>query len=108
MTSPTSSIPRFDEDAVCSKCAHDDIHTLWYENCRTWPCRLHLTRVGHIEHLHRRCERCFYLWVERPLTEDEIQEVVEERARGAAERETANDDDGLTPDLAPDSLEDGV
>ena len=103
--SPSSKLPRFDPDELCPKCAHEELLTEWFENSRDWPCRPHYERIGHVEHLHRTCERCKHLWLVRPLTEDEVEEV----QRELSERQSdTNDDDGLTPDLASDSMEHGL
>jgi len=79
----------YQRNAVCPKCAHDGIKTIWCEGlisvqlgvssvCRqllnakhkrnaTVPEIAELSRALNEEHMERRCECCFYYWLERPL-----------------------------------------
>lgn len=60
-------MPPFNGEATCPKCGHDDIGTHYCEEqARTFTphCASPWERVGH---LHRKCRRCNYEWIEAPL-----------------------------------------
>lgn len=60
---PTPTFDRFDASRKCVKCGHDDISAQFEEASEYghYPC--HVT----CEHIHRRCRRCGYAWIELPL-----------------------------------------
>lgn len=64
-----ASLPLFNEVTRCKKCgsvAYDlqyhDGHKDRHKECAA--------AAGEHEHLHRRCTRCNYVWIERVLVED--------------------------------------
>lgn len=83
--------PRFDPDAYCPKCGYPEVGTSYREDTSRYDCRRHFKYEQ--EHLHRTCERCQHRWIERPLTEDEVEEL-----REAAEAEADEDGDGFDPE----------
>ena len=68
MTDKVKNLPIFTEDPVCSKCGWTNITTAYAAGrCLTYdllPCHK-LERFQ--EHMHRRCLRCGYEWIENVL-----------------------------------------
>lgn len=61
------AIPPFNRAAVCPKCRHDGVTTRYCAGGDfSWHCEVRMPG----EHLHRRCSRCHYLWVQRCLDQE--------------------------------------
>lgn len=59
-------LPPFDQDAVCRKCGHDQVVTIYAAKGCQYP---HVCGVpwNGGEHLDRVCQRCHYQWAEAVL-----------------------------------------
>jgi hypothetical protein len=63
-------LPPLDLTAKCPKCGHDDVTVRWHDAGyigRTKACEFYTAtrKFGDdLNHMHRRCERCHYEWIE--------------------------------------------
>jgi len=81
-------LPAYNGDAICPKCDHDTVGTLYCLSCNWddsgshyFPCQFCAdlvngygdlpSKYGQHEHsipvLHRKCRRCGYMWNEKPV-----------------------------------------
>jgi len=92
-----SSLQPFNPLARCQKCGNFDVGTIYRPDTKDYYCKDHREEIQGLEHMHRVCGRCRYVWVERPLMEEEIAalEVAEARARAEAEATLDDDDSDL-------------
>ena len=60
---------RFNADAICPKCGHDQVGVFWCAGgCYTFRQQDECCKT---EHLHRTCQRCRYTWCEACLASEE-------------------------------------
>lgn len=61
-SAPASGLPAFDSIGACPKCGCADVDVKYCVSAPLYSCK-----GVEEEHMHRKCTRCRYEWLERPL-----------------------------------------
>ena len=103
-------LPEFNEYAICRACGNDDIASYYYkDSSESWDCERHWHTIN-FEHIHRHCDRCRFMWLEKPISEDTLARLIEEAEEDAAELGVPDGEDEheAPSETPPPALGDGL